>query len=186
VFDQRENLKTAISGRKAEIERLNRALSNIPLTSPLSRFGQHIHVSRRAIDNLIQRRQNHEAALAELEREVSRLAQLDTEPRDVRGGVPEQTLPRKAPAALLQEVAPRIAKLSLVDLNAPIGLTLKETKRELTALGAPTRKLVEPRILEAAEYKLRNPKCTYADVSIKFFETPRRKDSIRYWINRRK
>ncbi len=79
-----------------------------------------------------------------------------------------------------------VAELSLVDLNAPIAATLKETKRRLSALGAPTRKLKDPRILEAAEYKISNPKCTYREVSIKFFETPGRADSIRYWVNKRK
>jgi hypothetical protein len=94
--------------------------------------------------------------------------------------------PKQQAPAQLQKIAPGVAELSLVDLNAPIGSTLKETKHLLTALGAPTRKLMDPRILEAAEYKSRNPRCTYAETSIKFFETPGRADSIRYWVNKRK
>lgn len=184
--NQRENLRKAISGRRVEIERINRTLDNLPPPGSLSQFGQPIQVSKRAIRALIQRRQEHEAALAELEGDEARLTQLETEASEVRNGGSEQIFPGTAPAAQLQKVAPGVAELSLVDLNAPIGSTLKETKHRLTVLGAPTRKLADPRILEAAEYKLRNPRCTYAEASIKFFETPGRADSIRYWVNKRK
>lgn len=185
-FDQRENLRKAIAGRKAVIERINRNLDNLPAPGSSSRFGQPVQISQQSIDNLIRRRQEHEATLAELEREEARLSALEGRAREVRNGDAEQILPRTAPAAQLQKVAPGVAKLSLVDLNAPIGSTLKETKHRLTALGALTRKLMDSRILEAAEYKLRNPSCTYAEASIKFFETPGRADSIRYWVNKRK
>ncbi len=67
-FDQRENLRKAIAGRKAEIERINRNLDNLPAPGSSSRFGQPVRISQQSIDNVIRRRQEHEAALAELER----------------------------------------------------------------------------------------------------------------------
>ena len=73
-FDQRENLRRAILGRRAEIERINRNLDNLTPPGSMSQFGQPIRVSQRSIGNLIRRRLEHEAALAELEREEARLA----------------------------------------------------------------------------------------------------------------
>jgi hypothetical protein len=90
------------------------------------------------------------------------------------------------PAIQALSVAPGIAQVSLADLNVPVGTSLKETKRALLKLGAPSRRLKDSRILEAADYKLNNPKCGYKEVSIKFFGTPRRADSIRSWVNKRK
>ena len=64
-------------GRKAEIERINRNLDNLPRTRLVIRFGQPIQISQRSIGNLIRRRLEHEAALAELEREEARSAALE-------------------------------------------------------------------------------------------------------------
>jgi hypothetical protein len=88
----------------------------------------------------------------------------------------------------VRRVAPSVAEVSvsLADLNVPVGTSLKEAKSALLKLGAPARKLKDPRILEAADYKIENPKCTYKEVSIKFFRTPGRADSIRSWVNKRK
>ena len=83
-------------------------------------------------------------------------------------------------------VAPGVAQVSLADLNVPVNTSLKETKNALLKLGAPARRLKDPRILEAADYKIKNPKSTYKEVSIKFFRTPERADSIRSWVNKRK
>ena len=90
------------------------------------------------------------------------------------------------PAAVARTVAPGVAQVSLADLNAPVGKSLKEAKRALLKLGAPARRLKDHRILEARDYKIRNPKSTYKEVSIKFFRTPGRADSIRYWVNKRR
>ena len=185
-FNQRENLRKAIIGLRMEIERINRNLDNLPPPGSLSRFGQPIRISQRAIRNLIQRRLEHETALAELESEEARLGTLAHQAGESRNHGPEQILPPDAPEAHVQKVATGVAEVSLVDLNAPIAATLKETSRRLRALGAPTRKLMDPRILEAADYKISHPKCTYKEVSIKFFQTPGRADSIRHWVNRRK
>lgn len=67
-FDRRENLRRAILGRRAEIERINRVLDKLPPPGTLSRYGQPIRVSQRSIGNLIRRRLEHEAALDEMER----------------------------------------------------------------------------------------------------------------------
>jgi hypothetical protein len=75
-LDQRENLRKAIAGRKTEIERINRNLENLPAPGSSSRFGQPVQISQQSIDNGLRRRQEHEAALAELEREEARLAAL--------------------------------------------------------------------------------------------------------------
>ena len=90
------------------------------------------------------------------------------------------------PAADARTIAIGVAQVSLADLNVPVGKTLKEAKRALLKLGAPARTLKDSRILEAAEYKIKNPKCTYKEVSINFFGTPRRADSIRFWVAKRK
>ncbi len=90
------------------------------------------------------------------------------------------------PAAHARPVAPGVAQVSLADLNVPVGTSLKEAKRALLKLGAPARRLRDPRILEAADYKIENPKSTYKEVSIRFFRTPSRADSIRSWVNKRK
>ena len=100
--------------------------------------------------------------------------------------VPEQQKGYLRPAARARRVAPGVAQISLADLNVPVGTSLKETKSALLKLGAPARKLKDPRILEAADYKIKNPKSTYKEVSIKFFRTPKRADSIRSWVNKRK
>ena len=84
-FDQRENLRRAIAGRKVEIERINRILDNFPPPGSVSRFGQPVRMSQRSIGNLIRRRLEHEAALAELEREEARLAALDGRAGEARG-----------------------------------------------------------------------------------------------------
>jgi hypothetical protein len=99
-----------------------------------------------------------------------------------------ETGPRQQPppAADARKVAIGVAQVSLADLNVPVGTSLKHAKRALLKLGAPARKLKDPRILEAADYKIKNPKCSYQKVSIKFFETPGRADSIRSWVNKRK
>lgn len=89
-------------------------------------------------------------------------------------------------SAHVQSVAPRIGQVSLVDLNAPVGESLKEAKRAIRKLSAPAHELKDPRILEAADYKIRNPSSTYPEVSIKFFGIAQRADSIRYWVNKRK
>jgi len=95
--------------------------------------------------------------------------------------------PQEPPsAAVARTVAPGVAQVSLADLNAPVGESLKEAKRALLKLGVPSRRLKDSRILDAADYKIENPNCTYKDVSIKFFETPGRADSIRSWVNKRK
>ena len=185
-FNQLETLRKAMVGLRAEIERINRNLDNLPPPSSTSRFGQPIRISQRSVRTLIQQRLEHEAALAELEREEARLAALANQAGESRNHDPEQILPPAAPVAHVQKVATGVAEVSLVDLNAPIATTLKETRRRLRALGAPTRKLMDPRILEAADYKISHPKCTYEEVSIKFFQTPGRADSIRHWVNRRK
>jgi hypothetical protein len=185
-FDQRENLRRAIIGRRAEIERINRTLDNVPPPGSVSKYGQPIRISQRSLGNLIRQRLGHEAALAELEREEARLGSLAHQVGESRNTNPEQILPPDAPAAHVQKVATGVAEVSLVDLNAPIAATLKETGRRLRALGAPTHKLMDPRILEAADYKISHPKCTYKEVSLKFFQTPGRADSIWHWVNRRK
>jgi hypothetical protein len=94
--------------------------------------------------------------------------------------------PKSPPAADARTVAPGVAQVSLADLNVPVGTSLKEAKRALLKLGTPARKLKDPRILEAADYKIENPKSSYKEVSIKFFRTSRRADSIRSWVNKRK
>jgi len=100
--------------------------------------------------------------------------------------VPEQRKDTSQPAARARRVAPGVAQVSLADLNVPVNTSLKETKNALLKLGAPARRLKDPRILEAADYKIKNPKSTYKEVSIKFFRTPERADSIRSWVNKRK
>lgn len=90
------------------------------------------------------------------------------------------------PAADARRVGTGVAQVTLADLNVPVGKSLEETKRALLKLGAPARTLKDFRILEAAEYKIKNPKCTYKEVSINFFGTPKRADSIRSWVNKRK
>ena len=100
--------------------------------------------------------------------------------------VPEQRKDIPAPAAHACTVAPGVAQVSLADLNMPVGRTLKQTRSVLLKLGAPARKLKDPRILEAADYKIKYPKSTYKEVSIRFFRTPGRADSIRSWVNKRK
>jgi len=182
-FDQQGRLRKAILGLKAQIGLINQKLNNLSSSYSSSRFGKPLRISQRTIANLIQRRQEHEAALAELEREQRGLQQFAA---NSQNGASEQVASGGAPEVTLQKVAPGVAELSLVDLNAPISSTLEQAKRHLAALGAPIRKLTDPRILEAAEYKVRNAKSTYAEVSIKFFQTPGRADSIRYWVNKRK
>jgi len=196
-FDQRENLRKAIIGLRVEIERISRTLDNVPPPGSLSQFGQPIRVSQRSIGNLIQRRMEHEAALAELEREQARLVALERQTSEERRRDPEQSSEHAMapiqtqqtsalPAAHVRRVAPGVAQVSLADLNVPVGTSLKKTKSALLKLGAPARKLKDPRILEAADYKIKNPKSTYKEVSIKFFRTPGRADSIRSWVNKRK
>jgi hypothetical protein len=196
-FDQRENLRKAIIGRRVEIERISRTLDNVPPPGSVSKYGQPIRISQRSIGNLIRRRLEHEAALIELEREEARLAmmggQVSEERRRDPGQSSEHTMaPIQAqqtsvlPAAHVRRVAPGVAQVSLADLNVPVGTSLKKTKSALLKLGAPARKLKDPRILEAADYKIKNPKSTYKEVSIKFFRTPKRADSIRSWVNKRK
>jgi hypothetical protein len=90
------------------------------------------------------------------------------------------------PTIHAQVVAPGVVQLSLADLNAPVGTSVKETRSALLKLGAPARKLADPRVLDAADYKINNPKSTYKEVSTKFFQTPGRADSIRFWVNKRK
>ena len=184
-FDQRENTRRAILGRKAEIERINRQLDNLPSPGTPGAYGKPIQVSQNSIQNLIRRRLEHEAALAELERAESRLAiicdhaiQPDLEP--------EHADPVNATEARIKKFATGVAEISLVDLNKPIHATLRETSQRLRQLGAPTRQLTDPRILNAADYKIANPKSTYIEVSSRFFQTPGRADSIRYWVNKRK
>lgn len=184
-FDQRENTRKAISSRKAEIERINRQLDKLPSPGTLGPYGKPIQVSQNYIQNLIRRRLEHEAALAELERGESRPAisgdqaiQPDLEP--------EHADPLNASEARITKVATGVAEISLVDLNNPIPMTLRETSQRLRQLGAPIRSLTDPRILNAADYKIANPKSTYREVSIRFFQTPGRADSIRYWVNKRK
>ena len=82
-FDQSGNLAKAIAARKAEIERINRVLDNLPSPGTRGTYGRPIKVSQNAVRNLIQRRIEHEAALAELEREEARLNAFDAH-------VPEQ------------------------------------------------------------------------------------------------
>jgi hypothetical protein len=43
-------LRKAIAGRKAEIERINRNLDNLPAPGSSSRFGQPVQVSQKSID----------------------------------------------------------------------------------------------------------------------------------------
>jgi hypothetical protein len=84
AFDQRENLARAIAGRKVEIERISRVLDNLPAPGTLGRYGTPIRVSQNRVRNLIRRRQEHEAALAEMERERDRLLALER--KTVQGG----------------------------------------------------------------------------------------------------
>jgi hypothetical protein len=107
---------------------------------------------------------------------------IESKPPSVENGAPQESLP----AADARTVAIGVAQVSLADLNAPVGKSLKEVKNALLKLGAPARKLKDPRILEAADYKIQNPRSTYKEVSIKFFRTPERADSIRSWANKRK
>jgi hypothetical protein len=196
-FDRRENLRKAIIGRRAGIERINRTLDKLPLPGSLSQFGQPVRPSQRSIQHLIQRRLEHEAALAELEAEEARLAMKGGQVSEERRRDPEQSsehalAPMQTqqtstlPTAHVRRVAPGVAQVSLADLNVPVGTSLKKTKSALLKLGAPARKLKDPRILEAADYKIKNPKSTYKEVSIKFFRIPGRADSIRSWVNKRK
>ena len=99
-FDQQENLRRAIAGRKAEIERINRSLDNLAAPGSSSRFGKAGQISQRSIANIIQRRQEHEAALAELEREEARLATLGAQAGEARGR--DQMLPAEALATAQQ------------------------------------------------------------------------------------
>jgi len=89
-------------------------------------------------------------------------------------------------AACARTVAPGVAQVTLTDLNVPVGTALKETKGALLKLGALSRKLKDPRILQAADYRLANPRTTYKEISQKFFGTTRRADSIRSWANKRR
>src|SRR5664280_128804 len=188
------NLSTAL---RVEIERISRTLDNVPPPGSVSKYGQPIRISQRSMGNLIRRRLEHEAALAELEREQARLVALERQTSEERRRDPEQSSEHAMapiqtqqtsalPAAHVRRVAPGVAQVSLADLNVPVGTSLKKTKSALLKLGAPARKLKDPRILEAADYKIKNPKSTYKEVSIKFFRTPGRADSIRSWVNKRK
>jgi hypothetical protein len=100
--------------------------------------------------------------------------------------VPEQQTDASGNTTHARRVAPGVAQVTLADLNIPVGTALKETKGALLKLGAPSRKLKDPQILEAADYKLANPRCTYKEVSQRFFRNTRRADSIRSWVNKRK
>jgi hypothetical protein len=104
-FDQRENLRKAIAGRKAEIERVNRNLNNLPRPGSTSRFGQPVRISQQSIDNLIRRRREHEAALAELEREEARLAAVDAPAGETRGRAQVQSDDALAPDQTQQQLA---------------------------------------------------------------------------------
>lgn len=94
-FDQRENHRKAILGLRTLIERINRTLDNVPPPGSVSKYGQPIRVSQRSTGNLIRRRLEHEAALAELEREEARLAGLE----GVSSGVQKNGLTQTAPEA---------------------------------------------------------------------------------------
>jgi hypothetical protein len=107
---------------------------------------------------------------------------IESKTPNAENGPPQES----PPAADAHTVAIGVAQVSLADLNAPVGTSLKELKNVLLKLGAPARKLKDPRILEAADYKIKNPKSTYKEVSIKFFRTPERADSIRSWANKRR
>ena len=116
--------------------------------------------------------------------DLAEIKQAGVESKTPNGeNAPSQQPP---PAADARKVALGVAQVSLADLNVPVGTSLKHAKRALLKLGAPARKLKDPRILDAADYKILNPKCSYQKVSIKFFETPGRADSIRSWVNKRK
>jgi hypothetical protein len=109
-------------------------------------------------------------------------------PSRQRGPDTENQPVRECPpaAAHARTVAPGVAQVLLADLNVPVATTVKQTKKELRKLGAPSRDLKDSRVLEAADYKRENPNSTYIEVSRKFFGTTERADSIRYWVNRRK
>jgi hypothetical protein len=97
-FDQRENLAKGIAGRKAEIERINRVLDNLPSPSALGPYGKPIQVGQKSISNLIQRRIEHEAGLSEMEREQARLCALERRATEEQCRDPEQSEQVPAPA----------------------------------------------------------------------------------------
>lgn len=104
--NQRENLRRAIIGRRVEIERINRDLDNLPPPGSSSRFGQPVRINQPAIDGLIRRRLEHEAALAELEREEVRLAALDGQASEEQKHVPEQSSEDASGSVPMQQTSP--------------------------------------------------------------------------------
>jgi hypothetical protein len=105
-FDQRENLRRAIIDRRLEIERINRKLSNLPPPGSSSRFGQPVRISQRAIDGLIRRRLEHEAALSGLENEEARLAALGRQANEARKRDTEQNAEEALPPIETQRTSP--------------------------------------------------------------------------------
>ena len=105
-FDQQENLRKAIIGRRTEIERINRTLDNVPPPGSVSKYGQPIRISQRSAGNLIRQRLEHEAALAELEREEARLAGLQGRTSVVENHDLAQTAREAPPPIKTQQTSP--------------------------------------------------------------------------------
>lgn len=178
--DQQENRRKAILGLKVQIERINHQLDNLPPPGSLSQYGQPIRISQQSIANLIQRRLEHEAALAELKEEDARLAALSEtmgeERRPDLEQLSEHTLaapvqtrrnnsdesaslppPTKGdtvpPPVEVRKVAPGVG-LPLVDLTKSTGTIAKETRRAAIHKGAPYREVPDmERIRKALEYR---------------------------------
>jgi hypothetical protein len=105
-FDQRENLRKAIIGLRVEIERISRTLDSVPPPGSVSKYGQPIRIGQRSMGNLIRRRLEHEAALAELEREEARLAALEGQTSEVEKYGPAQTAREALPPIETQQTSP--------------------------------------------------------------------------------
>ena len=105
-FDQRENLRKAIIGLRVEIERISRTLDSVPPPGSVSKYGQPIRIGQRSMGNLIRRRLDHEAALAELEREEARLAALEGQTSEVEKHGPAQTAREALPPIETQQTSP--------------------------------------------------------------------------------
>src|ERR1019366_50869 len=105
-FDQRENLRKAIIGLRVEIERISRTLDSVPPPGSVSKYGQPIRIGQRSMGNLIRRRLEHEAALAELEREEARLAALEGQTSEVEKHGPAQTAREALPPIQTLQTSP--------------------------------------------------------------------------------
>jgi hypothetical protein len=131
-FKRSMSLLAARWARKLEIEARECAHSE-----RANRF----QVSQKSIGNVIRRRQEHEAALSELEREEARLAALDAPPGEARGRVHVQSVDALAAAQRQQWVlAEKTAKIQ----NRGGRPRAEETKLAIEIIRhSPTIKLAE-------------------------------------------